>query len=256
MGIGYRLGFSLGEVPIRLAVLGSLRASEIHGPHHIVLMDALIEHLEEIQRIDRGNESELARVCLALSHYETIVRVGDRYIDSPLWSLPPSAQLEDLLGLARAEWVADIVAVNDAAQAPLVSAFDGVGTTNRLFGPTFTGSADVGGADADFLIGDCLIEVKATIRAACEKTWIHQLAGYALLDYEDRYGIREVGFYLARQAVLVRWPLDEFLRRMSPLDRSRGLSKPHVDVSATRSDLAAWLQKARVGTHGSLAAPA
>jgi hypothetical protein len=69
-------------------------------------------------------------------------------------------------------------------------------------GPVFTGSADIGGADADFILGGLLLDCKATITprnlGAAE---INQLAGYLLLDYDDEFGIRQVGLYLSRSKV-------------------------------------------------------
>ena len=39
--------------------------------------------------------------------------------------------------------------------------------------------------------------------------------GYALLDYSDRYQMRGVGLYMARQGVLLKWPLPEFLGNLT-----------------------------------------
>ena len=39
--------------------------------------------------------------------------------------------------------------------------------------------------------------------------------GYVLLDYPDRFQIRTVALYLARQSTFLRWPLDELLYTMT-----------------------------------------
>src|SRR4051794_34317316 len=66
--------------------------------------------------------------------------------------------------------------------------------------PTFAGTAEVAGADADLVAGGLLLDVKATANPArlptSETVW--QTAGYVLLDYDDEYRIDRVGWYLAR----------------------------------------------------------
>jgi hypothetical protein len=52
-----------------------------------------------------------------------------------------------------------------------------------------------------------------------------------LLDYDDRYGIREVGFYLARQGALIRWTVPEFLTMLGariPLPQLRVALRAHL----------------------------
>jgi hypothetical protein len=91
-------------------------------------------------------------------------------------------------------------------------------------GPVFAGSGDVGGADADWIAAGLLVDVKAT--ATPEKVSredVHQLVCYALLDYDDRYGIERVGWYFARAGWLVSWDLDEFLGLL-------GASRPVGDL--------------------------
>ncbi|MFG2651298.1 hypothetical protein [Streptomyces sp. NPDC048436] len=77
----------------------------------------------------------------------------------------------------------------------------------------FSGSADVEGADADFIADGRLIDCKATVRPERfgERRDVHQLAAYLLLDYEDSYALHQVGFYLARQGQLLTWTTEEFL---------------------------------------------
>jgi hypothetical protein len=40
-------------------------------------------------------------------------------------------------------------------------------------------------------------------------------ATYPLLDYDNTYGLESVALYLARQGLLIRWPLDECARLMA-----------------------------------------
>src|SRR5207249_6127316 len=75
---------------------------------------------------------------------------------------------------------------------------------------------DVGGADGDLIVDGCLIEFKTTVDPCDQiRKSLHQLLGYVLLDYTDRYELREVGFYLSRQRVLVQWSLEELMEMMA-----------------------------------------
>ncbi|MGH9108566.1 MAG: hypothetical protein ACRDY3_03705 [Acidimicrobiales bacterium] len=40
---------------------------------------------------------------------------------------------------------------------------------------------------------------------------IHEAVGYALLDFDDRYGVEEVAVFNARYGYFVSWPLDELI---------------------------------------------
>jgi len=80
-----------------------------------------------------------------------------------------------------------------------------------VLNPTFSGSNDVGGADADLIVDRCLIEIKTSKLAKIEPSWLRQLVGYLLLDYTDEHHIQSLGIYMARQGLLFSWTVDEFL---------------------------------------------
>ncbi len=90
----------------------------------------------------------------------------------------------------------------------------------------------VGGADADLIIGDCLIDAKVTAQRSLRRPWIYQLIGYALLDFDDAYGITEAGVYHARVGALLAWDLQEML------DEAAGMA---TDISALRRDFQSTL---------------
>jgi hypothetical protein len=52
---------------------------------------------------------------------------------------------------------------------------------------------------------------------------LYQLLGYVLLDYEDAHAIDSVAVYLSRQALVIRWPLDELLKTL--LEGTQGLAR-------------------------------
>lgn len=176
------------------------------------------------QRLGQGDEAELCRVCYVLALYEELYRAGPG-IGSPLYRLPAGATLADLLGLARPVIVDDLCRLSWAfydGQAQLVG-------QPAVLNPTFAGSRDVGGADADLIVGGCLVDIKATVNPVPLKPLdLSQVVGYALLDYDDEYAIESIGIYLARQALLIRWPLADLV---SVLNGGRS------SVEALRRDL-------------------
>ena len=98
--------------------------------------------------------------------------------------------------------------------------------------PTFAGSADVGGADADFIAENCLWEIKTERRPG--RSWLDQLLGYTLLDYEDTYAIDRVGVLLPRLNAHVTWPIRELIARLSGND---GLELPYARFRRSQKTL-------------------
>jgi hypothetical protein len=65
--------------------------------------------------------------------------------------------------------------------------------------------------------------LKATVNPGVEMLGVRQLLGYMLLDTPNAFQIEALGILLARQAVMVRWPLGPFLdeaagTELSPLE--------------------------------------
>ncbi len=85
-----------------------------------------------------------------------------------------------------------------------------------VLNPTFDGSRDVGGADADLIVDGCLLDIKARVGPRLlQGDDLYQLLGYVLLDYPDRYGIGEAGIYFARQRRMLHWPLEDLIGGLS-----------------------------------------
>jgi len=106
---------------------------------------------------------------------------------------------------------------------------------SRVLNPTFAGSLDVGGADADFIVDDCLIDMKATISSQVRADFLYQLAGYLLLDYNDAYHITSVGIYMVRQGLLLKWDVSAFLQKLTGDD--------HASLEALRQAFQVLCQK-------------
>lgn len=159
------------------------------------------------RRLSREEDDVLARYCLTLALFEEVYRAaGSPYFDSPLLHVPQGVTCEQLLALPSAEQVADVCA--------LWSGFLDEGIPEgrpAVCNPDFAGSGDVGGADADLLLGQCLVDLKVSVRPVKLAQGLRQLLGYVLLDYEDDYQIREVALYAARGPCFARFSLEELL---------------------------------------------
>lgn len=163
------------------------------------------------RRLDRNEEEWVARLCLVLSMFEVYARSGQVVAELQVIN-PQGLTADQLLNIPEPHWVDDLSAMSWAfyessrnfLKLPVV------------LNPVFDGSMDVGGADADLILGHCLVDIKATINLKrIDRLWVYQLLGYLLLDYSNTYDVESVGFYMARQARYVRWRLDEFLSTLA-----------------------------------------
>jgi hypothetical protein len=154
-------------------------------------------------------ERELTRLCYVAGLFDQYFRIG-AFPGLPLLEVRPDATVDELLDtLVDEACVEDLLALLDADRrglAPLMSS-----VTRVVVGPTFAGSADVGGADGDLLVNSTLLEVKTRLKHELQQRHLHQLVTYALLDYDDVYGIRELAMFSARHVSLIRWPLDQVI---------------------------------------------
>jgi hypothetical protein len=117
---------------------------------------------------------------------------------------------------------AQLALTSDAAVDDLLRLTEGAVTAlHGLFGspfvanPTFQGSTDVGGADADFIVDGCLVDIKTTKSRTLAREHVYQPLGYVLLDYEDEHGINGIGYYSSRVPALTQWPLDQLIDELS-----------------------------------------
>ena len=131
----------------------------------------------------------LTRLCFVASFYEDVYRTGEVAPYSMLGDASPHTDLRALVRAVPAYVVADIAAQMELAR-PVFAPFRALPQQLITCGPTFAGSTDIGGADADFVIDGLL------------------------LDYDDRYRITEVGLYLARQGAAIAWPVPELRGRL------------------------------------------
>lgn len=151
-------------------------------------------------------EEDICRRCYVLALFEEVAR-GGLLPGALLAQLPRHASVDDLLALA------DDVSVDDLMQM-----------TRRFYetqkvlltGDGCVGMA-IGGGDVDLIVDGCLIEIKTAKDPGqiSKPSWPWQLLAYALLDYGDAYELESVALYLARQGLLIRWPLDKYVSLMA-----------------------------------------
>lgn len=165
--------------------------------------------------LDHGEEQLLCRLCYAGAWFDGFLRNTDVNAHPVLRLLAASedASLDDLLGAVPQEAIDDmetLLRVADASE--LATLRNHTESTTVVAAPMFAGSADIGGADADLLVGELLLDIKTTRRPAdYVREDLRQLLGYLLLDYRDQHAITKLAVYYARHGCLVTWDVDELL---------------------------------------------
>jgi hypothetical protein len=187
----------------------------------------------------RQDEEAVARLCFVAAFFEEIYRTGQIRRSSMFAGATSTTRLADLTAAVPGYVVADLESQRRLAGEPLAP-FRALPGPHKRCGPVFAGSADIGGADADYVLGGLLLDCKAARNPRrLGREELYQLAGYLLLDYDDHFGIDRVGFYLSRQGGLITWPVGEFLRRLGArlsLPRLRGeLRRQLRDARAVNS---------------------
>jgi hypothetical protein len=240
--IDYRLRLSLGcqlGDPVHIGVEAIASDDPLPGAPNRPARNALATTghylLAVVDRFLAGTldleDRWLTRLCFVASFFEDVYRTGQIAHYSILQNASPSTDLRALTRAVPAYAVADIAAQLELAQ-PVFAPFRALPQPLIKCGPTFAGSTDIGGADADFILDGRLLDCKATTTPTrLGNAEIGQLAGYLLLDYGNQYQITQVGLYLSRQGTVIAWPVPEFLRlagSREPLPRLRGQLREYL----------------------------
>ena len=160
-------------------------------------------------RLSASDEGEVSRYCLALAGMEAHYRSGG----VPFAQYGGTFEMgsSQLLDLVEDHWIDDLRNLSWLFYDRCRFLLKLPATLN----PTFAGSADVGGADADLILDGTLLEIKTTVKSEINRDWIWQLLGYTLLDYDNAHAIDAIGIYMARQGLLFKWDLTEALSALS-----------------------------------------
>jgi hypothetical protein len=92
-------------------------------------------------------------------------------------------------------------------------------------------------AIADLVIGNTIVEVKASTLVDEMDYWLNQLIGYLLLDRHDTLAARQIGTYLGWHAQLQTIPVHELLRTASAGATPNLAALRQQCVDALRDDL-------------------
>ena len=198
---GLNTGRALHRAGIALLNEGD-RIIQEHQPHDRTRHVLLSENVE----------TRLDRVCYAIAWYEETFRAATVFPGTVLGDAKETLTLEGLLELVPEYAVTDMAQVVGLAEEGLATIRSAATPDDVEIAPTFAGSKLVAGADADWIAGGWLCDVKSTItprRLDTRDVW--QLVGYTLLDFDDRYAINHVGWYLSRLGRLISWDLPDLL---------------------------------------------
>lgn len=173
-------------------------------------------------RIDLGGriERELCTLCYAGAWYDGLHRTGDiedERHQELRYAASTSGDLDDMLTAISEIAVTNMVnLVHHAELSDITALRERVpGGRTCVSGPTFSGSRDVDGADADLVVDHLLLEIKTHANpAATARDTLRQLVGYLLLDYGDSYKLARAGVYYVRQARLIQWRIPDLLQAL------------------------------------------
>jgi hypothetical protein len=161
-----------------------------------------------LHRLDMKEEDECMRICYVLSLFESVFRSGSR--QTALFEPTIKSDVASLLAIPTDDEMEDMLAIVKLFFDTCSDWLD----TPTILNPTFEGSKDVGGADADIIMEGCLYEIKTVMDMKYSK-WFRQLVGYVALDYRDQYNISKVGIYFSRSGCTISWDCNEFLSLLS-----------------------------------------
>jgi hypothetical protein len=164
-------------------------------------------------------EEDLCRRCFVLALFEKVA-LGVVPPGELLARLPRRASVDELLALADDASVGDLVQMTWRFYETQKLLLAGDGRVGM----------EVGGGDPDLIVDRCLIEIKTAKDPGeiSKRSWAWRLLAYPLLDYGNAYELESVALYLARQGLLIRWPLDEYACFMAG---------EHVSLTEVRRDL-------------------
>jgi hypothetical protein len=188
------------------------------GPYPLKLVRQFFESLDYTlqtiqpvgRRLDAEAEHFLDRYCVVLSFFEQVFR-SNAYLQGPLLQPTVKQSVEELLTIPQDSWLDDLSQIFNL----FYTRNHELSSRPYILNPTFAGSLDIGGADADLVVDGCLIDIKASLSSQIKAEYLYQLAGYLLLDYDNQLHMNAVAIYMARQGMLFTWSIPEFLHQLT-----------------------------------------
>jgi hypothetical protein len=161
------------------------------------------------------NEELLARGCWALALATEAFRSAQAAAMGPLAQFHGRPVTTDaLLALAPTAGLSQLAKFRHVFETALIPQL-ATRSGPWALGPTFSGSAMIGGADGDLIAAGLLLELKTSAKLTLALKDLFQVVGYALLDFDDEYKLTEVGVFSARYAYLATWSLDGLLSELA-----------------------------------------
>jgi hypothetical protein len=220
IAIDYRARMMLGPLDPSetVAARGVDRLAEYthavkNGEHRLRVLG---EGFDLTAQLVRGqSRADLDRASVLLAWCESVFRGFPEALTGSLGEqLDAASSGGDLLSQIPGLLLADMEALRRAS-GPQIDAWNCQIAAGDEYAPnpTFEGSRLIGGADADWIIGNTLIECKTVekLNAPWLRETLFQMLGYTILDFEDRLGIRNVAIWLPRQATLKSWRIDSLI---------------------------------------------
>ena len=219
--IDYRIRMALVRAPwdCTVAELGALRC--LHPRVCRALAAYYEDCMDRLQpwtgsTLSTTDDADLARLSLLLARCDEGYRAGEYacFAQDPKWA-SARLKLEDIFDAFQPEASVDVWRMMEL----FVTSDDGLRERVRqgctiACNPVFSGSTLVGGADADIVCEGELIELKSTKNPGLDRDMLLQMAGYALLDRDDEFGINTVSVYFTRTGQWVRLSLRRMLGMM------------------------------------------
>lgn len=183
------------------------------------IAETAVESLADDAKLYAKGEKIISRARNDLASFLKNGQMSDALIESALLlaTLDPIYRAGvgyEIIGVINKDDIQDL--------KNLISAVDKkVFTTKNLcmINPTF-GSASVlvGGADADLVVDDTIIDIKTTKKLTIERSYLNQVLGYYILHHISGIGelkpkpeINKVGIYFSRFAYLYVVPLSDLI---------------------------------------------
>lgn len=203
--------------------------------------DYMENHIDKCKpfrnHLDPKDENVLNNCCLVLGHFESAHRNQlFEFSTSRFARLYGSTNFQDLFTLHDESYIEDLYNLSQIAYEMYQKRLN---SERIVLNPTFEGSKDIGGADADLILNNTLIEIKTVLDAKKNPGYmLRQLVGYTLLDYNDKYQLHEIEVFFPRQKSIVRFTINEVIENMTGNDS--------IDLPSLRNEFRSALKKVAI----------